>query len=269
MENKLMEFSFDDCKVRVVERGGEPWFVAADVCSFFGVANGRSVVARLDEDEKGVCNVDTLGGRQKMSVVNEGGLYHMLFTMDPNMVRRGASKTDISERAEALKRFKRWVTHDVIPSIRKHGAYMTTEAIERAINDPAFTIGLLTALQDERNARVAAEDKLALAAPKVEFAEQVVASSGTLSIGDFAKIVSGSNGVNYGRNRLFAELRDHKILNTNNVPYQQFITAGYFTVIETLRYGVPYSVTRITGVGQEWLTAKLIEWNKQDAEAAD
>ena len=115
-------------EIRVVERNGEPWFVAADVCGIFGVTNNRNVTARLDDDEKGVSIVDTPGGKQNMTMVNEAGLYHILFTMEPNNAR---SVTDekIANRIEKLKAFKRWITHDVIPSIRKTGGYVANDEI--------------------------------------------------------------------------------------------------------------------------------------------
>ncbi len=136
-------------EVRTVMKEGEPWFVAADVCSIFGVTNSRNVTSRLDDDEKGVTIVDTLGGKQNVTVVNEAGLYHMLFSMEPNNAR-GISAEEIAKRIEQLKAFKRWITHEVIPSIRKHGAYMTPDTIEQVLSDPDALIRLATELKQAR-----------------------------------------------------------------------------------------------------------------------
>lgn len=111
-------------EIRIVIMNDEPWFVAADVCAVFGVANSRNVTAKLDEDEKDVCIVDTLGGRQNVTIVNEAGLYHVLFTMTPKNARN-VSKEDIALRTKKLKEFKRWVTHEVLPSIRNSGGYIS------------------------------------------------------------------------------------------------------------------------------------------------
>ena len=159
--NALTTFTNDTFgEVRTVLKDNEPWFVAADVCRAFNVANSRIVTARLDEDEKGVCDVDTLGGKQTVTIINEAGLYHALFTMEPKNAR-GISDEAINERIEKLRSFKRWITHEVIPSIRKHGAYITTEAAEKIMNDPDNWIKLLTALKEEREGKEVAEAKCA------------------------------------------------------------------------------------------------------------
>lgn len=100
-------FQFGELAVRVVMRDGEPWFVAADVCAALDIANPRQAVSRLDDDEKGVRTVDTLGGPQEAAIINESGLYSLILT----------------SRKEEAKRFKRWVTHEVLPAIRKTGGY--------------------------------------------------------------------------------------------------------------------------------------------------
>ena len=137
--------------MRVVERDGEPWFVAADVCKALEIANNRDALTRIDDDEKGVALADTLGGKQEVTIVNEPGLYSLV----------------LGSRKPEAKVFKRWVTHEVIPSIRKHGAYLTPEALERAMTDPDFTIGLLTALKSERESRKIAETKVNLLSAEV------------------------------------------------------------------------------------------------------
>lgn len=157
--NELQIFTNDAFgEVRTVVKDNEPWFVAADVCKSFGVANSRIVTARLDDDEKGVCDVDTLGGKQTVTIINEAGLYHALFTMEPKNAR-GISDEAINERIEKLKSFKRWITHEVIPSIRKHGAYMAPNTLTETLAQPENLIVLLTSLQKEQNGRIRAEAK--------------------------------------------------------------------------------------------------------------
>lgn len=107
MENKLNIYDFKDQPVRIVDRDGEPWFVAADVCRVLQIGNTAQAVARLHEDEKGICSNDTLGGKQNALIVNESGLYALIFT---------------SRKAEAQE-FRKWVTHEVLPAIRKTGQF--------------------------------------------------------------------------------------------------------------------------------------------------
>jgi len=109
MSNALQLFSFEEQEIRVVIIDGEPWWVATDVCRVLEIRNASDAVDRLDEDEKGIATTDTLGGPQKMTCVNESGVYHLVFT----------------SRKESAKRFRRWVTEEVIPSIRKTGGYST------------------------------------------------------------------------------------------------------------------------------------------------
>lgn len=152
MENKMQVFSSQQFgNVRAIMRDGEPWFVAADVCKALEIANNRDALTRIDDDEKGVALADTLGGKQEVTIVNEPGLYSLV----------------LGSRKPEAKVFKRWVTHEVIPSIRKHGAYLTPEALEKAMTDPDFTIGLLTALKSEREGRKVAETKVNLLSAEV------------------------------------------------------------------------------------------------------
>jgi anti-repressor protein len=140
--NELQKvFNYEENKVRTVLKDDEVWFVAKDVCEVLEINKYRDAVSRLDEDETGSVLVDTLGGKQEMSAVNESGLYSLIFK---------------SRKPEA-KKFKKWVTNEVLPSIRKHGAYMTDDVLEKTLEDPDYMIGLLTALKDEKTKRVEAE----------------------------------------------------------------------------------------------------------------
>lgn len=119
-------FEYQGHQVRTIIRDGEPWFVAKDVCEIFGDTNYRRSVARLDDDEKGVSPVSTPGGVQEMTVVNEAGLYSLLFHMQPQK-KSHMSHEQYEQRVQALKKFKRWVTHEVLPTIRQTGGYVADD----------------------------------------------------------------------------------------------------------------------------------------------
>lgn len=121
--NELQIFNYHDAPLRTVERNGELWWVLKDVCAAFGVSNHHDVSTRLDDDEKGEVEIaDPIGRMQKMRTVNESGLYSALFTLQPNNAR-GVPPEIIEKRKRQLKDFKRWVTHEVLPSINRTGSY--------------------------------------------------------------------------------------------------------------------------------------------------
>ena len=114
--------------IRTVNIDGEPWFVGKDVCEAFGDTNYRRSLANIDGSDKGVSQIDTAGGKQNMTVINESGLYSLLFQMQPQKAK-GVSQNDtlVEERIEKLHRFKHWVTSEVLPTIRKTGGYVNNE----------------------------------------------------------------------------------------------------------------------------------------------
>ena len=182
--NELKVFNnneFGDVRVSIVD--DEPWFCLLDVCGILGIDNSRNVKNRLSE--KGVHTIDTLtkGGKQALLYINESNLY----------------KTIFQSKKEEAEKFTEWVTSEVIPSIRKHGAYMTDNTLEEALTSPDFLIRLATELKNEKEARKKAEDKIAEDKPKVLFAEAVNASSTSILIGDLAKILK-QNGYDKGNN---------------------------------------------------------------------
>lgn len=120
--NDLQIFTYRDTPLRTIEKNGEIWWVLKDVCTTFGVRNHHDVAARLDDDEKGVAEIDTLGGKQSFSIINESGLYSALFSMKPNQAR-GVPTELVEKRTQQLKDFKRWVTHEVLPTLRRTGSY--------------------------------------------------------------------------------------------------------------------------------------------------
>lgn len=131
MENNLMIFENEAFgKVRTLNLNGEPWFVAADVCKALELGNPSMTVERLDDDEKGISTIDTLGGKQRMAIINEPGLYSLV----------------LSSRKPEAKAFKRWITHEVLPNIRKHGVYITDEKLKLFAEHPELLDALMKSL---------------------------------------------------------------------------------------------------------------------------
>ena len=163
--NELQTFTYQDSPIRTVQLDGEPWFVLKDVCAVLGISKYRDTADRLDEDERGSARVDTLGGAQDMTIINESGLYNVILR---------------SDKPEA-RPFRKWVTGEVLPSIRKHGAYMTTETLQAAILNPDYLLQVVTALKDETDKRKALEASnaalavdLEIARPKAEYFDTLV-----------------------------------------------------------------------------------------------
>ena len=158
-------FNYQNNEVRTVELNGEPWFVLKDVCEVLGISKYRDVAERLDDDERAPVRVDTLGGAQEMTAVNESGLYNVILR---------------SDKPEA-KPFRKWVTSEVLPSIRKHGAYMTPETLQAAILNPDTMIQLcqqLKAEQDKNATLTAANSQLTvekqIMQPKADYFDELV-----------------------------------------------------------------------------------------------
>lgn len=137
---------FDGCKVRIIEKDGETWFVAKDICKYFGDSDHKRSIAKLDEDEVTLAKVtDSLGRLQNATIVNEPGLYHLLFNFQPEQARGkdGGARIapHVEERLKKVKSFKRWVMHEVLPSIHKTGAYFTQNAAMEIVSKFLNTIG--------------------------------------------------------------------------------------------------------------------------------
>ena len=235
-------------EVRTIVKDGEPWFVAADVCKALEVANSRDAVARLDEDERNtVVLTDGNRGNPNVTVVSEAGLYTLV----------------LGSRKPEAKQFKRWVTHEVIPTIRRHGAYATGATIESIIADPESGIKLLQALKSEQEQRKEAEAIAEKQKPKVLFADAVAASDNCILIGELAKILR-QNGVETGQNRLFRWMRDNGyIMRFTNTPTQYSMERGLMELKERTINNPDGSVritqtTLVTGKGQQYFINKIL-----------
>lgn len=190
--------------VRTTTIDGKPYFVGIDVTNILKYQNGsRDINRHVDEDDR--LKVMIFDGNQDKEtiVINESGLYSLI----------------LSSKLPNAKKFKHWVTAEVLPSIRKHGAYMTSEAIEKALTSPDFLIQLATQLKEEKIAREKAEQKIIEQEPFVNFANKVSDSSNLIDMGKMAKLLKDEH-INIGRNRLFKWLREEGILMSNNIPYR-------------------------------------------------
>lgn len=236
MENNIQVFNNEEFgEVRTVMVSDEPWFVAADVCKALELSNPTVAVSRLDEDERAKFN---LGRQGEGIIVNEAGLYSLI----------------LGSRKPEAKVFKRWITHDVIPAIRKTGGYIQGE--ESLSDDDLIARALVMAQKkiELREQQLKEKDaQLELQKPKVDFADHVTDSDNAIDMGTFAKYAQ-KQGITMGRNTLFKWLRDQGVLMDNNVPYQRYLNAGWFRVIENIyntgsgQYTTPK--TLVTGKGQ-------------------
>ena len=234
-----------------------PMFCASDICRALGYANGRDAIAKhCDEGDVAKCDTPTSSGVQTMTFVNESGLYSLIF----------------GSKLESAKQFKKWVTSEVLPSIRKHGMYATEATVESMLNDPENAILMLQAYQRERKERLAAQqqvEKLEAQAiedkPKIIYADAVKGSTSSCLIGELAKMIA-QNGYPIGEKRLFQWMRDNHYLCSYgerfNQPYQQYIEQGLFTMKQNV-FSVDgemrtRNTTKVTGKGQIYFINKFI-----------
>lgn len=244
-------FQFCGNDVRVIDRDGEPWFVLSEVCEMIGLTNPSKVKHRLSSDDVDTLTISKgIPGNPNRTVINESGLYNVVF---------------LSRKPEA-EDFKRWVTNEVLPTIRKHGAYMTPQKIEDVLTNPDTIIQLAQNLKAEQEARLVAEAERAAAEAlttemqtKAESYDQWMDADGAADFNSVEKLL----GV--GRNRMLAELREEKVLMsqppTRNVPYQRYahhfdVTAKPFWNRYTGEQSVSYQV-RVKPSGVPVIAKKL------------
>lgn len=177
----IVQFSFDDHQVRTVSIGNDPWFVLADLAKVLGIANTRNVAARLDDDMKGVRPVDTLGGKQKMTIVSEAGMYDVIVRSD----------------SPTAKPFRRWITTEVLPSIRKTGSYG-----KEVLTGPELMAKALIEAQATLEAK---DQEIRVLTPKAEAFEGFIGSQGDYSVNETAKLLQ-RRGIETGQNRLMRTL---------------------------------------------------------------
>jgi anti-repressor protein len=252
---ELQIFQNSGFKIRGGLFNNEPYFVAKDVADILCYSDAEAMVRRLDSDE--VIKLKNLLKTDKSIQLPESVRY------DAFLITESGLYTAIlgSQKPEA-KKFKKWVTSEVLPTIRKHGVYAAEQKLEEMIANPDFTIKLLETIKQERAQREQIQAELEVAKPRVAFAQRLQKSEGTLSVRDFAKILC-DKGLPLGEKRLFERLRSLGILMRDNKPYQHYVDNGVLAVKEglyktTTGDDVPYMQVRVTAKGQEYIYSKLI-----------
>lgn len=233
-------------EIRTVVKDGEPWFVGKDVAEILGHSNPqRALRDYIDDDDKGVTKIVTPGGTQTMAIINESGLYSLI----------------LSSKLPNAKKFKKWVTSEVLPSIRKNGGYI---AGQDTMSDDEL---MARALQVAQNKILERDKQIETMKPKAIFADAVAASHTSILIGDLAKLIS-QNGVSIGQKRLFKWLRDNGYLikregSDRNMPTQRSMEMKLFEVKESTISNPDGSVRitrtpKVTGKGQQYFVNKFL-----------
>ena len=237
-------------QVRTLEIDGKPYFVASDIAKALGYKrpNGAISAHCRYTAKHSIPHPQSKTKTMDVNVIPEGDLYRLI----------------TNSELPAAEKFESWIFDEVLPTIRKHGAYMTNDVIERTLTDPDYLIQLATALKEERQARQLAEQTIEKQKPLVDFANQVSDTTDLIDMKTMAKLLKDEN-LNIGRNRLFEFLRMKGILMKDNQPYQQYVDAGYFKVNEytyTNSFGQTKTnrQTFVTGKGQLYITKKVKEF---------
>lgn len=248
MNSDLQLFNFENQRVRTLTVNEEPYFVGKDVATILGYKNGsRDINTHVDEEDKLRYQISTAGQMRDQILINESGLYSLI----------------LSSKLPNAKKFKRWVTSEVLPAIRKHGAYMTDEKAFDVVHNKN---GLADLLQQAAEQLKQKDIEIAEMKPKALFADSVATSHTTILIGELAKILRG-NGIDIGANRLFAWMREHGYLINRkgsdwNMPTQKSMDLGLFKIKETTinhsNGSTSISKTpKVTGKGQQYFVNKL------------
>ncbi|MDC0808963.1 phage antirepressor [Lactococcus petauri] len=246
--NQLQNFNFNNLQVRTVLIGNEPWFVAKDVSDILEYSDTQAMTRRLDtEDIKSYTDKSSGQGRQ-VKIINESGLYEAII---------GSKKKD-------ARKFKRWITHEVLPTIRKHGAYMTDSKAQDVLNGSGLADLLLQAGQQLKEKELIITEMK----PKALFADSVATSQSSILVGHLAKLLR-QNGYEIGQNRLFERLRNQSWLSNRkgedwNMPTQKSLDRGFFEIKETTHNNADGSVRitktpKVTGKGQIYFVNKFLQ----------
>lgn len=218
--NQMQVFKSSDFgEVRTVTIDNELWFVGKDVADILGYSNTRDSLARhVEEEDKADVVIHDGSQNRSMSAINESGLYSLV----------------LSSKMPEAKKFKKWVTTEILPAIRKHGAYMTDSVLEQAVSDPDFMIGLLTNLKEEKEKRQLAEEQNEKNKPKVLMAETMLASKDSKDVGILSTKLQEMGVKNMGRNNLYKYFRDNgyviKSGERRNLPTQRSIDLGIMEI---------------------------------------
>lgn len=250
--NEVQLFNFENHEVRSLLLNNEPWFVGKDVAKILGyVDTNKAIAMHVDEDDKLNDKTALSLGQRGGWFINESGLYSLI----------------LSSKMPQAKEFKHWVTSEVLPSIRKHGAYMNADTLEQALTSPDFLIKLATELKNEKEKRAELENQNKQMKPKALFADAVATSHTSILVGELAKILK-QNGIDMGQKRLFAWLREKGYLikrqgTDYNMPTQKAMDLGLFEIKEgSYVNGSGVNITtktpKVTGKGQQYFINKFL-----------
>lgn len=217
MTNEIEIFENEEFgRIRAIEINGEPYFVGKDVAETLGYAKPLNALAtHIDEDDslkQGL--IDSMGRTQEAIFINESGLYSLI----------------LSSKLPNAKKFKKWVTSDVLPTIHKNGSYSITQKLDSYMIENH--IERAKRWIEEQEEKKILEVQIKKQKPLVEYAEHIQASKDVIDMKSMAKLAS-KNGIKIGRNKLFAFLRDRKILDKENIPYSNYMNREWFEVVET------------------------------------
>lgn len=250
--NELQTFNFEELPLRTMNIDGEPYFVGKDVAEVLGYKRTADAIREhVESEDKGVGKIQTPGGMQNVTIINESGLYSLIF----------------SSKLESAKRFKRWVTSEVLPAIRKNGIYATDNVIENILNNPDYIINVLTEYKKEKEHNLVLEQQVKENKPKVLFADSVAGSDNSILVGELAKLLK-QNGVDVGQNRLFKWLRNNGYLikksgESYNLPTQKSMDLEILDIKKRVINNPDGSskITRtpkVTGKGQQYFINKFL-----------
>lgn len=263
MNNEIQPFEFEGNKVRALADGDEVMFVASDIAKILGYRDAEKLTRTLDDGEKGTRPIGTHGGTQTMTVISEPGLYKAI-------LQRQTGRMEVEVTREFVKRFQRWVTHEVLPSIRKHGGYMAGQERMTPEQMALASMRWLQSKVDEQAKQLKAQEG------KVLFANAVETARTSILVGDFAKILK-SNGIDIGPRRLFAWLREHGWLikakgSSWNMPTQKAMNLHLFEIKETTishsdGHTTINKTPKMTGKGQTYFAKLFLSKPTQEAGA--
>lgn len=246
-EKDMQLFTFEQTKVRVIFKDDTPWWVAADVCEVLGLSNPSVAVAALDDDERSKFN---LGRQGETSIVSEAGLYSLI----------------LRSRKPEAKRFKRWVTHDVLPAIRRTGRYGSSGATElvKDLTNPDALLAMLNNWKQDRDRRIELERQAQIDAPKIVFADAYKTSRDVIPMRTMAKLLC-QRGANMGQNRFFKWCLRHRLLiktKSGYEPTQRAMEMGLFelassTLVLTNGEAKTKFTVRVTAKGQMYFVNKF------------
>lgn len=250
--NELQTFNFEELPLRTMNIDGEPYFVGKDVAEVLGYKRTADAIREhVESEDKGVGKIQTPGGMQNVTIINESGLYSLIF----------------SSKLESAKRFKRWVTSEVLPAIRKNGIYATDNVIENILNNPDYIINVLTEYKKEKEHNLVLEQQVKENKPKVLFADSVAGSDNSILVGELAKLLK-QNGIDVGQNRLFKWLRNNGYLikksgESYNLPTQKSMDLEILDIKKRVINNPDGSskITRtpkVTGKGQQYFINKFL-----------